>query len=211
MSVLDAMMPSATGIDTSVGALAPGITDAGLGAAGAAGGMAGFAGMLGPLSMMSTGIGAAGAAIQGIMGFVGGQQQAKAAQLAARQASLTAGVNTQESLVQGATTEGRAATLAAASGGGLGGTTAGVLNQIAERGQFNARAAAYRGATQVENDEYMAKVDKDNAINSLISGFSGAAGQAVAGGLTQNFRQSLLQSKAYQSGDIEPLAISYLG
>ena len=180
-------------------------------AAGAAGGLAGFAGMLGPLSMASTGLGAAGAALQGIMGFAAGQQQARLAKQAAAQASLQGGVQTQEALLQGGATVGRAATLAAASGGGLGGTTAGVLNQIASRGMFNARAAAYRGATQAENDEYMAKVDKDNAVNSLIGGFTGAAGQAVSGALTQGFRQSLLQSKAYQAGDIEPLAISYLG
>ena len=43
---------------------------------------------------------------------------------------------------------------------------------------FNARAAAYRGATEADADEYQAKVDKDNAINALIGGFTGAVGQA---------------------------------
>lgn len=190
---------------------APNIPAFGAGAAGAGGGMAGFAGMLGPLGMAAPIISGISSAIGGITSFVSGEQQAKMAEKAAAVASLQGGVNAQEALLQTGSTVGRAATLAAASGGGLGGTTAGVLNQIAERGMFNARAAAYRGATQADTDRYMASVDKDNAVNSLISGFTGAAGQAVAGGLKQSFRESLLSSKAYQAGEIDPISISYLG
>lgn len=171
------------------------------GAGGAAGGASGFANMLGPLSMASTVASAASSAIQGVMGFVGGQQQAKQAEMAAKLASQQGGVQTQERLLQGGATLGRAETLAAASGGGLGGTTTGVLNQIAEHTMFNARGAAYRGATEALNDQYMAKVDKDNAINSLISGFTGAAGQAVAGGLKEQFRNNLLSSQAAKTGE----------
>jgi hypothetical protein len=195
-------------LDTSADVLSAAGMSGGGAAAGAAGGMAGFAGMLGPLGMASPIISGVASAIGGITSFVSENQQAKQAELAARQASITGGINTQEALLHGMAATGRAATLAAASGGGLGGTTAGVLNQIAERGQFNARAAAYRGATQAETDEYMAKVDKDNAMNSLISGFTGAAGQAVAGGLKQGFREKLLSSKAYQAGEIDPYALS---
>jgi hypothetical protein len=178
---------------------------AGMGGGGGAA-ASGFAGMLGPLGMASPIISGISSAIGGIASFIGDQQQAKQAQKAAAQASILGGINTQEALLHGMATTGRAATLAAASGGGLGGTSAGVLNQIAERGQFNARAAAYRGATQAETDLYMAKVDKDNAINSLISGFSGAAGQAVAGGLKENFRQQLLNAKT----PVDPMAFAYM-
>jgi hypothetical protein len=192
--------PSATSIVPSVGQL-----DAPVSMGGASAGN-----MLGPLSMASTAMGAIGPMIQGIMGFVGGQQQAKQAKAAAAQASLQAGSNVQEGLIRSASTVGRAATLAAASGGGLGGSTTGVINQLAERGMFNARVAAYKGATQADADLYMAKVDKDNATNSLIQGFGGSATAAVAGGLKQNFRDSILQSKAYQSGAIDPYAASQL-
>jgi hypothetical protein len=179
------------------------------GAAGGAGGAAGgIAGMLGPLSIAGPIVSAASSAIQGITGFISGQQQAKAAEAKATQDAQQAGVNTQERLLQGGATLGRAATLAAASGGGLGGSTAGVLNQIAERGMFNARAAAYKGITDVDADRYMASVDKDNAVNSLIGGFTGAVGQGVAGALKSSFRQSILSSKAYQSGDIDSYSAS---
>jgi hypothetical protein len=182
-------------IGPGIGASIPG------GGAAAAGGMGS---MLAPLSMASTALGAVGTMVQGVMGFVGGQQQAKQAQQAAARASLVSGVNTQEALLRGGSTLGQAATIAAASGGGLGGSTTGVLNQIAGKTYFNARMAAYKGITEAESDEYMAKVDKDNAINSLISGFGGAAAQGVAGGLKENFRQSILQSKAAQTGEIGP-------
>jgi hypothetical protein len=173
----------------------------GIGTGADIGSAAGGAGnMLGPLSMASTGMGMVGQMIQGVMGFVGGQQQAKQAAAAAVQASQESGVQVAERLAQGGQTLGRAATLAAASGGGLGGTTAGILNQIAEHTMFNARGAAYRGATEVDKDRYMASVDKDNAINSLIQGFGGAAAQGVAGGLQQNFRQQLLQSQEFKAG-----------
>jgi hypothetical protein len=174
---------------------------AGIGTGADIGSAAGGVGnMLGPLSMASTAMGAAGSVVQGVMGFVGGMQQAKQAQKAAALASIEGGIQTQERLLQGGQTLGRAATLAAASGGGLGGTTAGILNQIAEHTMFNARGAAYRGATEADKDLYMSKVDKDNAINSLIGGVTGGATQAVAGGLQQNFRQQLLQSQEFKAG-----------
>jgi hypothetical protein len=175
------------------------------------GGAGGLASMLGPLSIASPLISAGSSAIQGIMGFVSGQQQAKQAAAAAIQASRTGGINADERLQQGGQIVGRAATLAASSGGGLGGTTAGVLNHLAETSMFNARAMAYRGATEADADTYQSSIDKDNAMNSLIGGFTGAAGQAVTGALKAGFRQQILSSKAYQTGEIDPLAASYLG
>ena len=172
------------------------------GAAGAAGAGGGFASMLAPLSIGSTIASAGASALQGVMGFIGGQRQAKAAQQAAVQASEQGGIAADERLLQGDATLGRAATLAAASGGGMGGSTTGILNQIAERSMFNARGAAYRGATEALNDRYMASIDKDNAINSLISGFTGAAGQGIAGGLKESFRQSLLTSQGQKTGEV---------
>lgn len=168
--------------------------------------------MLGPMMGLSTGLGMAGSLFQGIMGFSAGMQQARAAKLAAAQASLQGGVAAQERLIQGNEAVGRAATLAAMSGGGLGGSTAGVLNQLAERTMFNARGAAYRGATEALNDEYMAKVDKDNAINSMISGGLGAASQGVSGTMQQQFRQSILSSTAAKTGEgSDYLALGVIG
>lgn len=180
---------------------------------GAAGGAAGgsalssFAGMLNPISVATQAI---STMIGGITGFAAENQKAKLAQQAAQQARTIGGINTQEALLQANAATARGATLAAASGGGLGGTTAGVLNQIAERGMFNARAAAYRGASQAEVDEYTAKVDKDDAINSLISGFAGSAAQAAAGATTAGLRQSIEQSKAALQGDIDPYSLAAL-
>ena len=169
--------------------------------------MAGFAGMLNPISVAVQGI---SSLVGGITGFFAGNQQAKQAEAAAGQARTIGGINTQEALLQANAATARGATLAASSGGGLGGTTAGVLNQIAERGMFNARAAAYRGASQAEVDEYTAKVDKDNAINSLIGGLTGGVGQALSGALTANFRQGIEQSKAALQGDIDPYSLAAL-
>jgi hypothetical protein len=179
--------------------------------AGAGAALGGFAKMLQPLSFLSTGLGVAGSLIGGLTGFASSMQQARQAQAAAKQARQVSGVNTQEALLQGGQTLGRAATLAASSGGGLGGTTTGVLNQIAGRTYFNARMAAYRGITQSESDEYMAKVDKNNAINNLIGGFVGAGGIGAGGALRAGFRSSILGSAAYKAGEVDPLAASQLG
>jgi hypothetical protein len=210
MSNLDSLIGDFGAPDPGVygPAIPPAALPMGIGgaASGAAGGAAGFAGMLGPLGMASTALGAVSSAIGGITSFVSGEQQAKEAQKAAQQASITGGISAQEALLHGMATTGRAATLAAASGGGLGGTTAGVLNQLAERSMFNARAASYRGATQADADRYMASVDKDNAINALIGGFTGAAGQAVGGALKQSFRQNLLNAKT----PVDPMAFAYM-
>ena len=186
---------------------APGLGDVFGGAGGAA---SGISKLLGPLSIAAPIVGAAASAFQGITGFISGQQQAKQAQLAAQQASITGGINTQERLLQGMSQTGRAATLAASSGGGLGGSATGVINQIAERGMFNARAAAYRGATEADSDRYQSSVDKDNAINSLIGGAIGAAGQGVGGALKASFRNTILGSAAYKAGEIEPYSASML-
>jgi hypothetical protein len=180
------------------GSLAAGAAGAG---ASALGPIASFANMLGPIG---TAVQAVTGAVQGISQFASGMAQARQAKAAATQAEIMGGLAADRANLQGGAVAARAATLAAAQGGGLGGTTAGVLGQVAQRGYYAARMAAYRGVSQADADLYMSKIDKDNAINSLIGGFTGAGGQLVAGTLKDKFRQSILANKDVIAGGIDP-------
>lgn len=126
-------------------------------------------------------ISAAGALFKGVTGFLGGNAEDQAEKQAAQQHLNEAGVNADEALMQGDQAAARAATQVAANGGGFGGSSLGVINQLSSDAMFNARAQAYRGRTQAQSDLYAGSVAKTQGVDSLISGVVGA-GSSIAGG-----------------------------
>lgn len=131
--------------------------------------------------LISAGIQAASGLFKGIGGFFGGNAQAKAAKAAARQAGLEGGIAASQQLQQGDAAAAEGAVQAAANGGGFTGSSLGVIQMLSERAMFNARAAAYRGATEVQSHLYDARVAKQQGLQGLIGGFSGAAGDIFGG------------------------------
>lgn len=155
------------------------------------------------MEMASSGTSILGQLFQGVTGLIAGHQQARAYRLAAERASNEAGVNAQEALISGDQQAADAAVHAAASGGGgISGSSLNVIQAASERAMFNARAQAYRGATEAANDLYESKIARDNGINGLISSFIGSAGKGADAAATAGFRSDILNSKAFQQGDI---------
>lgn len=130
---------------------------------------------------LAAGFSAVGSLFKGILGFGAGNAQAKAMRAAAQQAEAEGGLaasnQVEETNAQAAT----GAVTAAANGGGFTGSSLGVIQGIANRGMFNARAAAYRGRTQAQRDMYDASVAQADATNSLIGGTLDA-GTSLLGG-----------------------------
>lgn len=131
---------------------------------------------------ISAGISAVAALFKGISGFFGMNAEAKAEKNAARQAQAEAGVASSQALAQGDQVAAQGAVNAAANGGGLVGSSLAVISDLTRKAMFNARAAAYRGATESQAHLYNAKVDKAAGVNDLVGGLFGSAGSLVKGG-----------------------------
>lgn len=130
---------------------------------------------------IAAGISALGSLFSGVTGFLGGNAKADALKKQAAQHRAEAGVNAQAELEQGNATVAHAAVQAAANGGGFVGSTMGVLQDLSRKAMFNARSAAYRGATQSQADEYAADQAGSEALQSLVSGGLGAGASMFSG------------------------------
>ena len=148
---------------------------------------------------IAAGISAAGKLFSGLSGLFGGNSKAKQEEYAAQQARDEAGVAPSQALAQGDAVASRAATQAAANGGGLVGSSIGVIQDLSQKAMFNARSAVYRGETEARAHLYQAKVAKAEGLQSLIGGVLGAAA-SVAGGVGQ------AQQAGAQLGDMKSLA-----
>lgn len=142
--------------------------------------------------LVSAGINAVGSLFKGIGGFFGANNQARAMQAAAAQAGSEAGVNAQTALQQGDAVAAKAATQAAANGGGITGSSLAVIQDLSQKAMFNARSAAYRGATEVQRDLYQAKVAKQQGLMDLIGSISPAVGDIAGGEAQSQFSQQQL-------------------
>lgn len=132
---------------------------------------------------ISAGIAAVGALFSGISGFFSGRAQARQYQAEALQQREEAGVASSQALAQGDEVAARAATQAAANGGGFDGSSMAVIASLGQQSLFNARAAVYRGETAARQDLYDAKVAKIGAVTSLISTVAPVAGDIRKGQL----------------------------
>ncbi len=146
---------------------------------------------------IAAGISAVGSIFKGITGLFGGIHANQAAKANARQANDEAAVAGDQALMQGDAVAARAATQAAANGGGFTGSSLGVISSLSQQAMFNARAQIYRGQTQARDYLYEGK----QALTQGIQGAVGAgiqAGSSLLGGFAQSAAQAR-QLKAIQS------------
>lgn len=133
-----------------------------------------------PMELAAAGTSVLGGLFSGLTGMSAADQQAAAYKLAAKRSEDEAGVNANEALEQGDQTAARSATQAAANGGGLVGSSLGVIQQASSAAMFNARADSYRGLTAADSDLYDAQIAKDNGVNSLLGGLIGSAASGTS-------------------------------
>ncbi len=76
----------------------------------------------------------------------------------------------------------KAATQAAANGGGFTGSSLGVIQNLSQRAMFNARAQVYRGQSEAQAHLYAGKVAKTQGFMDLAGGVLGAASSVASGG-----------------------------
>lgn len=154
-----------------------------------------------PLDMAATGIPILGGLFSGIMGLFAGNAEAKIDKENAFQDEREGTVNSEVALQKGDATAAAAATQAAANGGGLVGSSIGVIAQDSRTAMFNARTQIYRGDTAARADLYKGQVAQANGINGLIGSVTGAVGTGITGAANAGMRQSILNSFAQNRGD----------
>lgn len=102
-----------------------------------------------PLMALAAGASAVGKLVQGIGGYRSGQAKAKALGFAARNARQEAGIKASLALEDSDRIGARAATLAAASGGGgLQGSAMAVIDDLARQGVYRARQTVRDGLSE---------------------------------------------------------------
>ena len=138
--------------------------------AGAAGASTASSGLMsaGNLFNFAGGLGAVGGLLKGIGDSIAAGRKATALDRAALQSSEEAGVNAQTALQQGDATAATAAVRAAANGGGLTGSSLGVIQNLSSQAMFNARAQIYRGNVERQNDLYEAATERAQGWSSLV-------------------------------------------
>jgi hypothetical protein len=143
------------------------------------------------MTMLAAGLSAVGSIIGGIGRFQAGRARARALRFAARNARQEAGVRASIAMEESDRVGARAATLAAASGGGgLHGSALAVIEDLARQGVYRARQTVRDGLSEsiaLQND---ARVARQQASLDLTTSLF-EAGSTVLGQMgvnTQNRR-----------------------
>lgn len=146
-----------------------------------------------------------GSIFKGITGFVSSSEQAHAYSVQQHQDKLLGSVNAGEAIAQGDQVAARAATQAAANGGGLGGGASGMglIAEASQRAEFNGRVQIYRGMTEANNALYNEDVAKDNALNSAIGTLSPAFSESASQYAIAQDRSQMLNSFAASHGEAQ--------
>lgn len=151
-----------------------------------------------PATMMMM-VAAVGEMMAGIGSYFTSRQQGEALDAAAKQARTEGSQAAQLELENTDRTTARAATLAAASGGGLTGSALTVLDDLSRQGVYNARAQIYQGESEGRNLNYQAKVTRRQGELELFLSMHGAAGKVAssfAGKALEARKAKLLDLKA---------------
>lgn len=124
------------------------------------------------MSLLAAGVGAIGALMGGIGGRQNGRARAKALDYAARNARREAGINASIQLEDSDRIGARAATMAAASGGGgLQGSALAVIDDLARQGLYRARQAVRDGVAESIALKSEATTARRQASLDLTTGF----------------------------------------
>lgn len=138
-----------------------------------------------PVAALAVGAKALGSLFGGIGRFQAGRARAKALRFAARNARQEAGINASIALEESDRVGARAATLAAASGGGgLQGSALAVIDDLARQGMYRARQTVRDGIAKSYALKDEARVARAQADLDLTTGFMDA-GSTVLGGMAQ--------------------------
>lgn len=138
-----------------------------------------------PFLALAAGASAVGSLFKGVGGYQAGKAKAKALGYAARNARQEAGINAQLALEDSDRIGARAATLAAASGGGgLQGSALSVIDDLARQGLYRARQTARDGISQSVALLQEATTAKRQGAADLTAGFI-QAGTTVLGAMGQ--------------------------
>lgn len=165
--------------------------------AAAAGPLAFLAPIAAPLAIAAIGFKVLGSIFGAQSAARAARQRAAQYEAAAQQGLDESGVAAQIQLEQGDRLAGKAATLAAASGGGTTGSALNVMDDLARQSMFNARSAIYKGQTQARVDRMAEKAATSAGNDAVVSNLVDAGGTLV-GGLGKLYSQgqtnSLLRS-----------------
>lgn len=152
-----------------------------------------------PLTIISAGISSVGSLFKGLTGFFGGNAEAKIAEQNARQAQEEGGVAASQALAQGDQVAARAATQAAANGGGFTGSALSVISSLSQQAMFNARAAAYKARTAANAELYRGSVAKTQGLQGLVTS-AADAGSSLIGGFAKSANNAKLLQMAGGQG-----------
>ncbi|WP_174301164.1 hypothetical protein [Caulobacter sp. S45] len=130
---------------------------------------------------LAGGLSAVGSLFSGATGFFDGQRALQVAKQNYRMELNQSGVAAQEAIGQGDRVEAKAATEAAANGGGLVGSSMGVIQDLSNQSMFNARSVIYRGQTQAAADLYQGEVAKVQGERAAITGAVNADSSLMGG------------------------------
>lgn len=136
--------------------------------------------MVAPLVIAAAGLSAVGKILGGASARSSARARAKANEMQARQALLESGVAAQVGVEADEREIARAATLAAAGGGGFEGSAMRVLDDLSRQSVFRARSSIYRGQAEAQARRYDAKVAKREGDNALFSSIVGAGSSLLS-------------------------------
>lgn len=125
--------------------------------------------------MAGGGLAAIGELITGFGAYYASKAQAKALRAGEQMAKQEAGVASNIALEEGDRVQARAATLAAASGGGLTGSAMGVLDDLGRQSMYRARQAVYEGVTEAQRLNFQSRVAKKQGQIALVTSIFKAA------------------------------------
>lgn len=124
---------------------------------------------------------AIGAGVQGVQSKNAGEYNARVLQGESAVAGMESNNATLAQLRKGNTFMGRSTAAAVESGGGVGGSTAAVLNQSAHNAELDALNVRYSGLLRQDSYNEQATLDKqrgnDELASSLVSGAAGVLRQ----------------------------------
>lgn len=157
--------------------------------------------MAGPVAVAAA-LKAVGQFASGVSSWQASRARAAALKGAAKQARVEGSQAAQSATDEAERTAAAATVIGAASGGGTGGSFAGMLEQLERTGMFNARSAIYAGRVEANNRLYEAKVAKAEGNMELFSAVLGA-GSTLAGdymGQAERRKQEGGRRKLYAMG-----------
>lgn len=135
-----------------------------------------------PLLMIAAaGLGAVGKLVGGASARDAAKARASALEAASRQALQEGGVAAQMGLTEDERTIAHATTQAAKGGGGFGGSTLNVLDDLARQQTFRARSTIYGARKESYGLLTDARASRVEGSNAMLEGIIGAGGSLLSG------------------------------